>query len=191
MVLFFNGYCMNSEDINICDVTYINGIVKDDEIDALFEKYGNEVTIIIGYSFGCYYASKFINKFSDISHIKTIAICGTPNIIDRKLGINPIIIKRMLSNMSCEVMEDFYEKIGFKKKYSLEQATEELDYIINNYQELENKFKVAILSRDDLIFPLKKLESQYDTKYIIDAKHYVFSSKEFHEKFYEVLENTI
>lgn len=189
MVLFFNGFCMDEKDININNVKYINGIVTEKELEELHTKYSEVVTTVIGYSFGCYYANLFINKFDDISHINTIAICGTPNVIDRKKGINPLLINNMLRSMSSDVMDDFYNKIGYKKDYNLTIATNELSYIINNYIEMDNKFKVAILSSEDNIFALKKLSPQYENKYIINAKHYVFNSEEFSNVYSKVLKN--
>lgn len=189
MVLFFNGFCMDEADINITGVNYINGIVSEEVLDELYKKYKDEKLVIVGYSFGCYYANKFIAKFSDKSKLTTLAICGTPYVIDKKLGINPIIIKRMLNNLDNDTMLDFYTKIGFSKQIDLNKAKTELEAMISNEVCISNYFNIAILAAEDLIFPLKKLENQYNKVYVINTKHYIFKSQEFNDVFNKICGN--
>ena len=187
MVLFFNGFCFDGVDVGYEEFEYINGVSDDKRIKELVDKYKDvEKLIVVGYSFGVYYSNKFLNELNR-DDVKAIAICGTPHSMSKEEGINPVLIQLMLKAMSIETMAEFFLKIGYRKEITLERATFELDSMLTNYIEYENRFDVLLYAKEDQIFKPEVLVQQYKECYGFDTDHYIFGNKEFDEKFREIL----
>ena len=187
MVLFFNGFCFNGIDVGYNDFVYVDGVSDEKRIKELVDEYKDvKDLIVVCYSFGVYYGNIFLNELNR-DDVKTIAICGTPHSMNKEDGINPLLIKMMLKAMSIETMADFFIKVGYRKEITLERATFELESMLYNYIEYENKFDTLIYAKNDQIFKPEALVQQYKTCYGINAEHYIFGNKEFDEKFREIL----
>ncbi|MDX8336391.1 pimeloyl-ACP methyl esterase BioG family protein [Candidatus Cetobacterium colombiensis] len=185
LILFFNGWGMNEDIIkNIIPkdnmtVKCINYpyIVKDIE----FFKYKH--IFVVGWSFGVYYASKFLleNKYLNCT---SIAINGVPCLIG-EYGISLKMFKLTLNTLSNDNLKKFYLNMGlslkfFPKKPNLEILKKELSDILNSSFENHCKFDRVFLGKYDRIIPYSKQLKFYtkESSFIttLDCGHYPFET---------------
>ncbi|MEG1582952.1 MAG: DUF452 family protein [Cetobacterium sp.] len=185
LIMFFNGWGMDENAIKhlILDSGYklecINFPYLTDHINfSNFEK-----IFVIGWSFGVFYASKFI---LENPHLKcySIAINGTPYIIG-PFGISPKMFNLTLETLSNENIFKFYDNMGASRQLltkapNLKQLQNELIYILENQPSKHASFDKVFLGKMDRIIPYSKQLKFYqkDSRNIIslDCEHYPFKA---------------
>lgn len=189
-ILLFNGYTFNKNDLpNLGDnVLIYDGYFTENQLENIANEYENP--LIVGYSFGCFYANnlKQIYAKNNVA-IKSIAICGTGKILNKKIGIHPITMRYMYNNLNNDVMHDFHNKINYSKAIDLNLAKSELMYMLENYKETEDLFDLAIIAKNDLIFDANKLNNFYKNTVCLKGSHYIFKKEENIEKIAKILSN--
>lgn len=183
LILFFNGWGMNEkvvEGIDIPEGYELKIINFPYEVNLELTKY--EKVIAVGWSFGCYYLSKFI-KTTDRKFEKVVGINGNGEIIG-KYGITPKIFEFTLVTLTPESLLKFYKNMeidrGFKNpEKDFEMVKEELQYFKDNYQELDNIFDEIIIGERDKIVPAMRQKKYCEEKNIgyrvFDTGHYPFN----------------
>lgn len=181
-IVFYNGWGMNENIISdiqiplnydLINVSYPYSFDKN-----LLNKY--EKTIFIGWSFGVYYLSKFLNENRDVKKLEVISINGTPETIGKN-GIGEKIFDLTLTNMNEENLKKFYENMAYKGKIenkNISSLISELKFLKDTYNPQENFITKAIISTEDKIIKTKNQERYYKEKnikiYKIDGGHYIF-----------------
>lgn len=187
LILFFNGWGMDNNSVKHLSVPLnyklevINFPYECNHID--FSCYEN--IIPIGWSFGCYYLTKFILK-NNINCKKILAINGNSNIIGSD-GINPRMFSLTLEHLTPETLLKFYKNMGIDENFispkkEFENIKRELLYFKNNFIPLKNIFTHAIIGKNDKIIPALKLRQYYNSLQIqiteVNSSHFLF--KDFH-----------
>lgn len=183
LVLFFNGWGMNSNIIEnlICDnyieVHCLNYPYIVNNID--FSKY--KKICVIGWSFGVYYASRFLLEHKELN-CSSIAINGVPYIIG-KYGISPKMFKLTLETLSLDNLKKFYINMELPLEYfyktpNLDKLKIELENILYNPLESHHTFNKIFLGKYDRIIPyskqLKFYEKEASTITTLECGHYPF-----------------
>ncbi len=182
LILFFNGWGMDErvvEDVELTNDYVVKILNYPYTISIDLDKY--EDIVLVGWSFGCYYLSKFVlsqeRKFK-----KVVAINGNGEVIGKN-GINPKMFEYTLSSLTPETLLKFYENMGIKSEFKkpikkFEEIKNELEYFKANYKPIENVFTEIIIGRDDRIIPSLKQKRYCKEKGILykelDMGHYPF-----------------
>jgi biotin synthesis protein BioG len=183
LILFFNGWGMKNdviqhfEKLDEFEVRILNYPY---EMEKIEENRYKEI-YIIGWSFGVYYATKFIKENPTIKFTKKIAINGVPETIG-DYGIPEKIFDMTLKNLSEKTIEEFYQNMELKKNPSImtniEDLKEELYFFKKNYLPLENVYDLAIIGINDRIIPSNRQKKYYKKNLVqireLDAPHYPF-----------------
>lgn len=182
LIVFFNGWGMGEEIISKIEAPknyeVINLSFPYDFDKNILKKY-NEI-IFIGWSFGVYYLSKFLNE-NEIKCSQVISINGTPEIIGTN-GIGEKIFDVTLKKMNRENLKKFYKNIGFISddihNKNIDFLIEELKTLKEDYAPQKNFISKAIIGKFDKTIPYKNQKRYYQdkkTKIIeIDINHYPF-----------------
>lgn len=183
LIVFFNGWGMSDKAVEHLlipqnyEVKIINFPYNLDR--SIFKNY-NEI-IAIGWSFGSYYLSKYLNE-NKIKLDKVISINGVPETIG-EFGIPKNIFENTLKNLTPNSLKEFYKNMGTDKENifsnkSFEEIKNELQYFKDNYSPQTNVFTKAIISKKDRIIPALRQQKYYkkqNTETIfIDCPHYPF-----------------
>ncbi|WP_294703326.1 pimeloyl-ACP methyl esterase BioG family protein [uncultured Fusobacterium sp.] len=187
LILFFNGWGMDErviEDVAIPKNYKLEVINFPYEVNTEFEKY-NEI-ILIGWSFGCYYLTKWLTlnrEMLNMSKVKKIvAINGNGEIIG-KFGITPKIFEFTLSTLTPDSLLKFYKNMGIKDDFKVpkkefEKIKYELEYFKNNYEPLKNIFTEAIIGKEDKIVQYARQKKYCEIEKIfykeLEIGHYPF-----------------
>lgn len=183
LILFFNGWGM---DKNVVEKMKIP---KNFDLEVVnfpykFEKErlnSYENIFFIGWSFGCYYLTKFIVENS-IKSKNIIALNGNSQVIGEN-GISEKMFNFTLKTLTEESLIKFYQNMGIdedfsKPKKDFNEIKNELIFLKENYIPMENIFTKVILGKDDKIIPFMKLKKYYEEKNISviekDYSHYPF-----------------
>lgn len=164
LIVFFNGWGMGEEVIKNIKIPneykFINVSYPYDFNKKILEEY-NEINFI-GWSFGVYYLSKFLNLSRGIEYNKIISINGTPEIIGNN-GIPENIFYSTLKNMNEENFKKFQKNSGLKIeiKKDINLLIEELKKLKEDYLPQENFISIAIIGKKDRIVPWKNQKKYY------------------------------
>lgn len=188
LILFFNGWGMDEsvvENIKSSKDIEIKIINFPYEVKDLESSIYDEV-IMVGWSFGCYYLTKWVlenRKKIDFSKVKKIvAINGNGEIIG-KYGITPKIFEFTLSTLTPDSLIKFYQNMEIDERFTIpekefEDIFEELEYFKNNYIPLENIFDEIIIGKRDKIVPAIRQKKYCEDKNIeykeLEIGHYPF-----------------
>lgn len=183
LILFFNGWGMDEQVIKDLSVP-INYEVKEVHFPYVvkFDQTKYEKIIAVGWSFGCYYLSKYIQE-NDINCAAVIAINGHGEIIG-KYGINPKMLKLTLDTLTPENLQKFYFNMGIDDDFVApnrvyEDIERELAFFKENYKALPNVFTKAIVSDNDKIIPTSKQLKYFEDNSIAikmyESGHYIWS----------------
>ena len=188
LILFFNGWGMDEsvvENIKSSKDIEIKIINFPYEIKDLESSIYHEV-IMVGWSFGCYYLTKWVlenRKKIDFSKVKKIvAINGNGEIIG-KYGITPKIFEFTLSTLTPDSLIKFYQNMEIDERFTIpekefEDIFEELEYFKNNYIPLENIFDEIIIGKRDKVVPAIRQKKYCEDKNIeykeLEIGHYPF-----------------
>ncbi len=192
LILFFNGWGMDEkivEDVEI-PIDYNLEVVNFPyNIDINLEKY--EEIFLAGWSFGCYYLTKWLNLNKEIltsSKLKKIiALNGNSEIIG-KYGITPKIFDFTLDTLTPDSLLKFYTNMGIEKDFKTPQKEfklirEELEFFKENYTPLENIFTEIIIGKNDKIVPASRQKKYCQEKKIeykeFNMGHYPFDTIKF------------
>lgn len=183
LILFFNGWGMDKkcvENIKVPD-DYILEVINF-PYDYNIKKFKNyEKIYFIGWSFGCWYLSKYIIK-NEIKSENIIAINGHSEIIGR-YGISPKMLDFTLKNLTEKSLKKFYKNSGipdnftdFNKNFTF--IKNELLFFKDNYRSLENIFTKAFIGKNDRIICFERQKKYFAEKKIsfieMDFPHYPF-----------------
>lgn len=184
LIVFFNGWGMDNKAVNHLtipknyEVKIVNFPYNLDS--SIFKNY--EEIIAVGWSFGSYYLSKYLNK-NNIKLDKIISINGVPETIG-EFGIPERIFKATLKNLTPETLKEFYSNMGvnseslFSNK-DFQSIKEELQYFKDNYSPEKNSFTKAFIGKKDKIIPTLRQKKYYDNHNteiaIIQCPHYPFN----------------
>ena len=182
LIVFFNGWGMGEEVIKNIKIPngykFINISYPYNFNKKILEEY-DEINFI-GWSFGVYYLSKFINLNREIKYNKIISINGTPEIIGEN-GIPENIFYLTLKNMDEENFKKFQKNSGLKIeiKKDISFLIEELKELRENYSSQKNFISISIIGKKDRIIPYRNQKRYYkktNTKVIeIPIKHNPFN----------------
>lgn len=184
LILFFNGWGMDDGAVKYIEVP------EDYELKILnfpyctqnieFEKY--EERYLAAWSFGAYYACKFVKENPGVTFKKKTAVNGVPETIGA-FGIPERIFKGTLENLTPETLKEFYSNMGaedVRSERSFEEIKAELQYFGDHYEPQENIYDTAVIGKNDRIIPSSRQKKYYTGKDVetieIDAPHYPFDS---------------
>ncbi len=191
-ILFFNGWGMDENAIKKIDFKEFDLCMYynycDFENIEFVEGYKN--IYLIAWSLGVWAADIFISNI-EINIKKKIAINGTPKPIDNIMGIPEKIFERTLSTLNPRNKTKFdmrmfggksiFDENGvLLSKRSFEDQKNELQKIfeLNKlYQTSNNKWDIAYIGKNDMIFPYKNQIEYWKTKSKIvecDKAHFPF-----------------
>lgn len=183
LIVFFNGWGMDStifSDFPIpqsYDIKIIN-FPYNVEID--YSKY--DKIYFVGWSFGCYYLTKFLIDNSEIRRDLVIAINGHGETIGKN-GINSKMFNLTLDTLNEENLLKFYENMEITEKFksprkSMELIKLELEEFKRNYIPLKNIFNRVLLGKRDKIIPFSKMKNYFLTENVemelLECGHYPF-----------------
>lgn len=165
LIVFFNGWGMGEEVIKnikipsgyeLINISYPYNFNK-----KILKEY-KEINFI-GWSFGVYYLSKFINLNREIRYNRIISINGTPEIIGKN-GIPENIFCYTLKNMNKENLKKFQKNSGLKTeiKKDISILIEELKKLKEIYSSQKNFISIAIIGEKDRIVPWKNQKRYYE-----------------------------
>lgn len=184
LILFFNGWGMDSNIVEnlICDdcfeVHCLNYPYIVNNLD--FSKY--KKIYVIGWSFGVYYASKFLLENNELN-CASIAINGVPYIIG-KYGISSKMFRFTLETLSLDNLKKFYTNMELPLEYfcktpNLNKLKTELENILYNSPNSHYTFDKVFLGEHDRIIPyskqLKFYEKEASTIITLQCSHYPFN----------------
>lgn len=182
LILFFNGWGMNE--------SIISNIKKDIEADIFCINYPYKVPninyknyskiFVIGWSFGVFYATKFLETF-EFPHI-SIAINGTPFPIG-EFGIPEKLFNLTLNTLNDDNFKKFFVNMGaplsyFPKNFSIDKLKKELLDIKFSRENSIFKFNKVFLGAKDRIIPFnrqfKYFKDQCSNIKTMDCEHFPF-----------------
>lgn len=185
LILFFNGWGMKENVIeklayekNI-EVHCINYPYTIDNIS--FSKY--KKIFVVGWSFGVYYASKFLLENKNLNCV-SIAINGVPYVIG-EYGISLKMFKLTLETLSLDNLKKFYFNMGlplnlFDESPDLKRLGLELKDILQNPVDRHHSFDRVFLGTLDRIIPyskqLKFYQKEASTITTLQCNHYPFEA---------------
>lgn len=183
LIVFFNGWGMDStifsdfpipKNYNVKIVNFPYTV----EID--YSKY--DKIYFAGWSFGCYYLTKFLIDNSEIRRDLVIAINGHGETIGKN-GINSKMFNLTLDTLNEENLLKFYENMEITEKFksprkSMELIKLELEEFKRNYIPLKNVFNRVLLGKRDKIIPFSKMKNYFLTENVemelLECGHYPF-----------------
>ena len=182
-ILFFNGWGMdqsNFKNLAIPDNFELKIINFPYEIKFPLDTY--DEIIAIGWSFGCYYLTKYLLKNS-LTCKQIIAINGHSNTIG-KYGIHPKILNLTLNTLTPENLLKFYNNMAVDKNFqppkkNFDDILNELQYFKDNYTDnLPNLFTKAIVATNDKIIPTAKQQLYFKKNNVpiinLTCGHYIW-----------------
>lgn len=183
LIIFFNGWGMDSTIFS--DFTHLNGyevkiINFPYNVDIEYSKY-NKI-YFVGWSFGCYYLTKFLIENRDIRKDLVIAINGHGETIGKN-GINKKMFDLTLDTLNEENLLKFYENMEITEKFkspkkNIKFIKFELEEFKKNYIPLKNIFDRAFLGKKDKIIPFSKMKNYFFTENVevelLECGHYPF-----------------
>lgn len=182
LILFFNGWGMDDNVIKQlnCPLHYELKIVNFPyKVHINQDKY--EEIIAIGWSFGCYYLTKYLIK-TKLFCKEIIAINGHNSLLGN-YGINPKMFDLTLKTLTPQTLLKFYKNMDIDSSFRIPQKDflslkMELQYFKDNYQELPFIFTKAFIGDKDKIIPAYKQEKLFIQKnipvYKLSGGHYLW-----------------
>lgn len=186
LMLIFNGWGMDNsilKSLIIPDSYEVKVVDFPYDIKNLdFSNY-NKI-IYVGWSFGCYYLTKYILD-NNISSDYIVALNGHGQTIG-KFGIMPKMFDFTLNTLTPESLVKFYENMDIDSDFQFpqkdfEKVKDELQFFKDNYSPLGNIFKYAFVGENDKIIPsakqLKYFNDNNVNTTILRCGHYPFKDK--------------
>lgn len=184
LILFFNGWGMDKkvvEDVSIPKGYELEVVNFPYDVDIDLKKY--EEIILVGWSFGCYYLTKWVLLNKGMECVKKIvAINGNGEVIG-KFGITPKIFDFTLETLTPESLLKFYKNMGIDESFKIpkrdfEGVRSELQFFKDNYLPLENIFDEVVIGKGDKIVPASRQKKYCEEKNIsyreLEMGHYPF-----------------
>ncbi len=195
LILFFNGWGMDKKVVE-------NVVVPDGyEVEVINFPYdvnvnldGYDEIVPIGWSFGCYYLTKWISSYGNSKINKIIAINGNGKIIG-KYGITPKIFDFTLNTLTPDSLLKFYNNMGIDENFknpnrSFQEVKKELEFFKENYTPLENIFTNIVIGKNDKIVSGNRQIKYCQEKNIpyteLDMGHYPFDNIRAWSELYEL-----
>ena len=165
LILFFNGWGMDNNavaSLNIPKDYELKEVHFPYEVNLDQMKY--KKIIAIGWSFGCYYLSKYLQS-SKLICDEIIAVNGHGELIG-KYGINPKMLKMTLETLTPENLKKFYINMGIDENFiepnrDYVEIANELRFFCENYSGIANVFTKAIIADNDKIIPTAKQKKYF------------------------------
>lgn len=186
LILIFNGWGMDNSILN--SIT----IPDDYEVKVIDFPYNVEnlnlsiykKIIYIGWSFGCYYLTKYILD-NNIDSKYIVALNGHSQTIG-KFGILPKMFDFTLDTLTPGSLVKFYENMDIDENFQFPQKEfndikNELQIFKDNYAPLNNIFKYAFVGENDKIISTSKQLKYFNTygvdTTILNCGHYPFKNR--------------
>lgn len=183
LIVFFNGWGMDStifSDFSIPKNYNVKIVNFPYNVELDYSKY--DKIYFVGWSFGCYYLTKFLIDNSEIRRDLVIAINGHGETIGKN-GINSKMFNLTLDTLNEENLLKFYENMEITEKFksprkSMELIKLELEEFKRNYIPLKNVFNRVLLGKRDKIIPFSKMKNYFLTENVemelLECGHYPF-----------------
>lgn len=183
LIVFFNGWGMDStifSDFPVPPNYNVKIVNFPYNVEFDYSKY--DKIYFVGWSFGCYYLTKFLIDNSEIRRDLVIAINGHGETIGKN-GINSKMFNLTLDTLNEENLLKFYENMEITEKFksprkSMELIKLELEEFKRNYIPLKNVFNRALLGKRDKIIPFSKMKNYFLTENVemelLECGHYPF-----------------
>lgn len=183
LIVFFNGWGMDStifSDFPIPKNYNVKIVNFPYNVELDYSKY--DKIYFVGWSFGCYYLTKFLIDNSEIRRDLVIAINGHGETIGKN-GINSKMFNLTLDTLNEENLLKFYENMEITEKFksprkSMELIKLELEEFKRNYIPLKNVFNRVLLGKRDKIIPFSKMKNYFLTENVemelLECGHYPF-----------------
>lgn len=194
LTLFFGGFAcgetLGKFLSDMCfegDFAYVFGYENFDfsKLSKILEHYSK--VDVLGWSFGVWAASRFIEKFPEKTALK-FALCGSPAAVHDSFGIPEKIFTQTLENFSEANKGKFYRRVcgirgennkSLMSKKNAEELKKELALFSANFEKQEfdlsknfPKFDFAIAAKCDAIFPLENLRNFFgDSLRTLEGAH--------------------
>ncbi len=184
LILFFNGWGMDRsvvERVEIPKDTKLEVINFPYEVDEKLVD-GYEEIVAVGWSFGCYYLTKWRLENREREIKKLVALNGNGEVIG-KYGITPKIFEFTLSTLTPDSLVKFYQNMEIDERFQSPQKNfseikEELEYFKSIYSPLENIFNEIVIGKRDKIVPASRQKKYCEEKNILcrelEMGHYPF-----------------
>ncbi|MGL4968661.1 MAG: pimeloyl-ACP methyl esterase BioG family protein [Fusobacteriaceae bacterium] len=198
LIVFFNGWGMDEsifpKEEKEWKILYVNY-----PYHLQPEKLKNlEELVFIGWSFGVYYANKFLEENPEFQKYLSISINGTPEMIGDN-GISKKIMNYTLANLTEESIKKFYINMGCNplcsESKNIENLKEELNCFIINYAVKKNFFKKALISQRDRIISYKNQKKYYEARDVeikeVPGQHFIFGENMSLHRIKEMFQNEI
>lgn len=195
LILFFNGWGMDKkvvENVVVPDGYEIEVINFPYSVNINLDRYDEIVPI--GWSFGCYYLTKWISSYGNSKINKIIAINGNGEIIG-KYGITPKIFDFTLNTLTPDSLLKFYNNMGIDENFknpnrSFQEVKKELEFFKENYTPLKNIFTNIVIGKNDKIVSGNRQIKYCQEKSIpyteLDMGHYPFDNIRTWSELYEL-----
>lgn len=194
LVIFFCGWGFDQQCISTLDTEDVDLVVLFDyqslEMPALTTAEYDDV-VVVAWSFGVWVAAYAIGE-GFLSPHSAFAINGTLEPVSESYGIPPAIFNATLSTLSEASLAKFNMRIcgGARSFASMKELLPKRDFegqrneleMLGTYFSTKgsfdkNRWKSALISRDDLIFPYHSMASFWGDKAIsIDGPHLCFAN---------------
>jgi len=193
-ILFFNGWGMDEKAIRYLDssnfdICMFNEYHELSSIDEDLSQY--DAIYVVAWSLGVWVASHILSQ-SSLKIAKAIAINGTQQPIDDKLGISPSIFQLTLNTWDDKNRSKFYIRMfGGQRQYILlsdrisddepNKQKQELSHILQQVflnEEVDFNFDCALIGTNDLIFTSVNQKNYWNAKtriVEIEIPHYPFT----------------
>ncbi|MDE6460473.1 MAG: DUF452 family protein [Paramuribaculum sp.] len=191
LILFFAGWGMDEKPFAGLKLAgYDIAVVWDYTEERLDTDFLNEYSeiCVIAWSYGVYFAGRFIESHPQLPITARVAINGTHYPIDELKGISPVLFEATLLAISEQSVRKFYRRmcgdsetyesfLRVKPKRSIDSLSSELASIMETYSKFgppDTWWDIAYISDNDRIFPTKSQNEAWDegVKVIhVDAGH--------------------
>ena len=168
LILFFNGWGMDNHVVQHLKIP------PNYELKVLNFPYKVQINpdnyeeiIAIGWSFGCYYLTKYLIE-TKLSCKEIIALNGH-NCILGNYGINPKMLDFTLKTLTPQTLLRFYKNMDIDSNFKIPEKDffsikMELQYFKDNYQDLPFIFTKAFIGDKDKIIPAYKQKKLFIKK---------------------------
>lgn len=198
LIVFFNGWGMDEKILPDIEEKHEILCINFPYSVPLEKLEGIEEIIFIGWSFGAYYANKFLKENPRFQNSLSIAINGTPDMIGKN-GIPKKILELTLKTLSEDSLRQFHINMECNNNLfagkDITFLRDELKYFIENSDSSENFFKGALISVRDRIVPAKNQENYFSDKNVIIKKisygHFIFHEMRGLSKIVEMFKSEI
>lgn len=173
LILIFAGWAMDGrpfEGLSFAD--YDIAVAYDyrsTQLDAVIDEY--EEIVVIGWSFGVVGAEIFLAENPGLPVTATIAVNGTPEAVDDRLGIPVALFEATLKALTPASLTKFYRRVRGKRHRELltrlperdfSGLADELEAVRRSKGRCGIRWDKAIIGEEDLIIPAAAQKASWE-----------------------------